>query len=418
MNEPGRLFSLKRRLLLALLGAITLVWLAAAALYLFRCAGRDQRAARRAPRAVGVPDRRASWPRIRRDRPRARAAIAQAQPECCIPDLGTRPDPAPAFGERAAGAPLGAGGGLQQHGDRRQRLAGVQRLGWRAPGSWCRLARRDETRRELAASVATSLLAPLLLALPALGLFVWFSITRAAQAASDARRQVEQRRPDNLAALRIDGAPVEVAPLVNSLNALFGRVSRLIENERRFTADAAHELRTAAGGAQDPGPGGARRRRRRRAPARAGQRHRGLRSRTPAGRAAADARPPRAGSDRGQEPCDLRTLASRRSRICARRTVPQHRNRADGRRAGRRSTVYPGLIGYCCATSSSNAIATARAAPPCKSYAAANTENAALARGDRRGPRVLPGGAHPGRAAFPIAILGAGKSAAVWGCLS
>jgi two-component system sensor histidine kinase QseC len=37
---------------------------------------------------------------------------------------------------------------------------------------------------------------------------------------------------------------VEVAPLVNSLNALFGRVSRLIENERRFTADAAHELRT------------------------------------------------------------------------------------------------------------------------------------------------------------------------------
>ena len=44
--------------------------------------------------------------------------------------------------------------------------------------------------------------------------------------------------------LALKGAPREVIPLVRSLNALFDRVGRLIENERRFTSDAAHELRT------------------------------------------------------------------------------------------------------------------------------------------------------------------------------
>jgi len=38
--------------------------------------------------------------------------------------------------------------------------------------------------------------------------------------------------------------PAEVRPLVESLNRLFGRVAASIETERRFTADAAHELRT------------------------------------------------------------------------------------------------------------------------------------------------------------------------------
>jgi two-component system sensor histidine kinase QseC len=77
-----------------------------------------------------------------------------------------------------------------------------------------------------------------------LGLFVWFSIARALKPLRAMGGQVEERKPDDLAPLRADDAPAEVAPLVRSLNALFDRVGRLIENERRFTADAAHELRT------------------------------------------------------------------------------------------------------------------------------------------------------------------------------
>ena len=44
--------------------------------------------------------------------------------------------------------------------------------------------------------------------------------------------------------LTLDKAPLEVAPVIEALNGLFERIGLLLESERRFTADAAHELRT------------------------------------------------------------------------------------------------------------------------------------------------------------------------------
>jgi two-component system sensor histidine kinase QseC len=40
------------------------------------------------------------------------------------------------------------------------------------------------------------------------------------------------------------GGPTELQPVVDGLNGLFERIAALVESERRFTADAAHELRT------------------------------------------------------------------------------------------------------------------------------------------------------------------------------
>lgn len=58
------------------------------------------------------------------------------------------------------------------------------------------------------------------------------------------RAQLAARRPDQLAALQLDGAPAELAPLLATLNGLFTRIEALLQGERRLTADAAHELRT------------------------------------------------------------------------------------------------------------------------------------------------------------------------------
>ncbi len=243
MNEPGRLFSLKRRLLLALLGAITLVWLAAATYTYFDARHEinellDAHLAQSASLIVAQAGREFEEidlehaPQLHK---RSRNVVFQIWERGQTLRLRSVNAPQERLSVREEGFSNTAIGGK----------------GWRVFSGWdgerrflVQIGERDETRREIAASVATSLLAPLLLALPALGLFVWFSITRALRPLRTLGRQVAERRPDNLSALRIDGAPEEVAPLVNSLNALFGRVSRLIENERRFTADAAHELRT------------------------------------------------------------------------------------------------------------------------------------------------------------------------------
>ncbi len=100
------------------------------------------------------------------------------------------------------------------------------------------------SRESIFEAVLRSLLWPMALALPALGLAVWAAVRWGMGPLLTLRQQLNERHPQALQAVAVDGLPIEMVPLVESLNALFGRVTRLMESERRFTADAAHELRT------------------------------------------------------------------------------------------------------------------------------------------------------------------------------
>ena len=122
---------------------------------------------------------------------------------------------------------------------------------WRVFSSWDRRRRyvvqvgeRLGARDEIVASIARNLLLPLVVALPLLALVVWLAIERVLRPLRVLNREVAHRAPDHLAPVEVGRAPVEVAPLVLNLNDLFGRVQASMDNERRFTADAAHELRT------------------------------------------------------------------------------------------------------------------------------------------------------------------------------
>jgi two-component system sensor histidine kinase QseC len=122
---------------------------------------------------------------------------------------------------------------------------------WRVYSDWDRKHRyvvqvgeRLGARDEIVTAMARNLLVPLVVALPLLALLVWLSIERVLRPLRILNREVAERAPDRLAPLAVGRAPIEVAPLVQNLNTLFERVHTSIENERRFTADAAHELRT------------------------------------------------------------------------------------------------------------------------------------------------------------------------------
>ncbi|SHM00525.1 Two-component sensor kinase N-terminal [Vreelandella subglaciescola] len=107
-----------------------------------------------------------------------------------------------------------------------------------------RVGERYELRNALAESIATHLLHPLYFAVPALGILIWISVGAGLSPLSRFTGEVKQREPDKLEPLDITGTPREVLPLQDALNALFVRLQVLLDHERRFTADAAHELRT------------------------------------------------------------------------------------------------------------------------------------------------------------------------------
>jgi two-component system sensor histidine kinase TctE len=64
------------------------------------------------------------------------------------------------------------------------------------------------------------------------------------------KEAVERRSPRDLSAIDALGSPEEVRPLVQSLNRLFDLVNAQAESQRRFVADAAHQLRTPLAGLQ------------------------------------------------------------------------------------------------------------------------------------------------------------------------
>ncbi len=100
------------------------------------------------------------------------------------------------------------------------------------------------SRNSILWAVLRSSLAPMLLALPLLALAAWFAVRRGVAPLRHLGRVLAARSPQALQPVAIDRAPSEMLPMLDALNGLFRRIAELLDSERRFTADAAHELRT------------------------------------------------------------------------------------------------------------------------------------------------------------------------------
>ena len=106
------------------------------------------------------------------------------------------------------------------------------------------VAQAQDERAAIARQTALRTLVPFLALLPFFGALIWVGVGRGLRPLEAMSKAVSRRRPDALAPLSEHGLPDELQPLADSLNGLLERLAGAIAAQRRFTADAAHELRT------------------------------------------------------------------------------------------------------------------------------------------------------------------------------
>lgn len=106
------------------------------------------------------------------------------------------------------------------------------------------IAERYEIRSSLAHELTWGNLFMLLWSYPLFGLLIWLSIDRGLLSLRRITANLSHRPPTDFTTVDISDVPVEVKPVIEALNKLFLRLNETFVRNKRFSADAAHELRT------------------------------------------------------------------------------------------------------------------------------------------------------------------------------
>ena len=110
------------------------------------------------------------------------------------------------------------------------------------------VAETREKRSVLATEIIKGVMLPQFAILPLAVLLVWLALVRGIRPLSELESRIRARRPDDLSPLDDHAVPQEVAPLVGSVNDLLTRLKDSIATQKRFLADAAHQLKTPLAG--------------------------------------------------------------------------------------------------------------------------------------------------------------------------
>lgn len=109
---------------------------------------------------------------------------------------------------------------------------------------WVLAGEREDVRGELIGKITQRSLQPLLVGLPLVGLLLWLAVGWGLKPLQRMADAIRGRAPDSLAPLVFPPLPNELEPMAAALNRLLMQVNQLLDQEKRFIADAAHELRT------------------------------------------------------------------------------------------------------------------------------------------------------------------------------
>ena len=105
-----------------------------------------------------------------------------------------------------------------------------------------------DKRSQLATEIVKGVMLPQFVILPLAVLLVWLALVQAIKPLNRLEERIRARDPDDLSPLDADAVPMEVAPLVASVNDLLTRLKDSIATQKRFLADAAHQLKTPLAG--------------------------------------------------------------------------------------------------------------------------------------------------------------------------
>jgi two-component system sensor histidine kinase QseC len=109
---------------------------------------------------------------------------------------------------------------------------------------WVIVAERTDLRFILAENVVLESVTPILVGIPIVALMIWVIVSLGLSPLSQLTGQLGQKKVDDLAPIELRLTPAELQPVLQSVNGFIKRLSLALEREKRFSADAAHELRT------------------------------------------------------------------------------------------------------------------------------------------------------------------------------
>ncbi|MES2952927.1 MAG: sensor histidine kinase N-terminal domain-containing protein [Pseudomonadota bacterium] len=110
------------------------------------------------------------------------------------------------------------------------------------------VAETMDKRSVLATEIVKGVMLPQFVILPLAVLLVWLALVQAIKPLNHLEERIRARSPDDLSPLDAEAVPLEVAPLVSSVNDLLMRLKDSIATQKRFLADAAHQLKTPLAG--------------------------------------------------------------------------------------------------------------------------------------------------------------------------
>jgi two-component system sensor histidine kinase TctE len=116
------------------------------------------------------------------------------------------------------------------------------------PMALVQVAETLDKRAQLANEIIKGVILPQFIILPVILALVWFALSRGLSPLAQLQERIRARPPDDLSPIDSRQVPEEISPLVGSLNDMLARLAHTIDAQKRFIADAAHQMKTPLAG--------------------------------------------------------------------------------------------------------------------------------------------------------------------------